>query len=63
MSGDEAEDEEEYLEEDGDGQEDELSEEIEEPELDTPEAREKFYQEVCCDVMKETCNSLPVASS
>jgi hypothetical protein len=61
VSGDE--DEEEYQQEDENEQEDELNEEIEEPELDTPEAREKFYQEVCCDITKRTCNSLPVDSS
>jgi nuclear mRNA export protein SAC3 len=57
VSGDEEEDEEEYQEEDMNEQEDALSEEIEEPELDTPEAREKFYQEVCGDILEETCNS------
>jgi hypothetical protein len=61
MSGDE--DEDEYQEEDENEQEDELNEDIEEPELDTPEAREKFYQEVCRRITVDACNSLPVGSS
>jgi hypothetical protein len=60
MSGDE--DEDEYQEED-ENEQDELNEDIEEPELDTPEAREKFYQEVRSKITVEACNSLPVGSS
>jgi nuclear mRNA export protein SAC3 len=60
MSGDE--DEDEYQEED-ENEQDELNEDVEEPELDTPEAREKFYQEVRSKITVEACNSLPVGSS
>lgn len=42
--------EEEYEEE---AEEDELPEEYVEPALETPEAREKFYQEVGCGIFKE----------
>jgi hypothetical protein len=63
VSGGEEQDGEEFIEEDADNQEDELIEEVEEPELDTQEAREKFYQEVRVAVMEETCNSLHVGSS
>lgn len=46
VSGNEEEDPEDYQ-EDEDEQQDQLIQDIEEPELDTPEVREKFYQEVC----------------
>lgn len=59
MSGDEVE----YQEEDENEKGGELNGDIEEPELDTPEAREKFYQEVCRRITVEASNSLPVGSS
>lgn len=46
-------DDDEYQEQDEGEQEDELGEEIDEPELDSPEAREKFYQEVRVDIVEE----------
>jgi len=56
--------EEEYTEEEYEEEmeEDELHEEIEEPVLDTPNARDKFYQEVRYSVLEKTTH-LPLDSS
>ena len=41
---------------------DQLGDEMEEPELDTPDAREKFYQEVWRIILHQPCNSLLLGS-